>query len=272
MQFESTRGTSPSLTSLDISDNYFEFTHVAEWLSENTNLTSLTLYGSALKQNGNKAFCEWFPKQSSLMTLYLDHVYEDFEGAEGCLKTPGKLQRFRIYHASYFSVTEGGLLLLDSPTFNKELRYLDICYSFRHPGYSASIVRLVGSLPLLTDINLRWSSLDHHIGEPLRRNTVLRTLDLLHCFRNEGDMVKVCEALHDHPTLTWLELGAHSHKETENNTLSAIGKLLQTRIPLRSLFFDYRTYNTLGMVDFVKGLKTNNTLTLLSLERNDLFL
>eukprot|EP01118_Nematostelium_gracile_P006272 TRINITY_DN2017_c0_g1_i9.p1 TRINITY_DN2017_c0_g1~~TRINITY_DN2017_c0_g1_i9.p1 ORF type:complete len:283 (+),score=48.61 TRINITY_DN2017_c0_g1_i9:2-850(+) len=136
--FENTRGTSPSLTSLNLSGNSFEFTHVAEWLKHNVNLTSLTLSGSQLEGNGKEAFCKWFVKRSALTELKLMNVDRYFEGAEECLKNHGKLQRLTLHNASYWSVTEGGLSLLESLSFNKDLCYLDLSRSFFHQHQSVN--------------------------------------------------------------------------------------------------------------------------------------
>eukprot|EP01118_Nematostelium_gracile_P006262 TRINITY_DN2017_c0_g1_i1.p1 TRINITY_DN2017_c0_g1~~TRINITY_DN2017_c0_g1_i1.p1 ORF type:complete len:541 (+),score=87.72 TRINITY_DN2017_c0_g1_i1:184-1623(+) len=262
--FENTRGTSPSLTSLNLSGNSFEFTHVAEWLKHNVNLTSLTLSGSQLEGNGKEAFCKWFPKQSALTELELNNVSQHFEGAEACLKNHRKFRRFTFHNASYWSVTEGGLSLLESLSFNKDLCYLDLSRSFLHREYSALISQLIDSLPLLTELHLRLCELDHNMIEPLRKNSMLTTLDLYDCFPNENDMVKMCEALHNHPTLTSLNLGTSSYQSTKNK-LSAITKLLQTRIPLRSLYLDDEQQTHLAIEDLVEVLKTNHTLTFLSL-------
>eukprot|EP01118_Nematostelium_gracile_P006265 TRINITY_DN2017_c0_g1_i2.p1 TRINITY_DN2017_c0_g1~~TRINITY_DN2017_c0_g1_i2.p1 ORF type:complete len:520 (+),score=75.91 TRINITY_DN2017_c0_g1_i2:37-1596(+) len=268
--FENKRGSSLNLTSLDISGNYFNFIHVAEWLKYNVNLTSLTLSGYQLK-NGEDSFCEWLPKRCTLTELKIIEASDNFEGIESCLKNQGKLQRFSLQAAHYSSVTKEGLSMLESLSFNKDLHHLDLSKSF-YCGYSAPISQLIDSLPLLTELHLGYCLLDNQISEAFRRNSTLRTLDLNNCFGDEDDMIIVCEALHDHPNLTWLNLGTNSCYEGTKNGVSTIAKLLQTQIPLKTLYFDgYYPLKTdplddvQGMADLVEVLKDNHTLTLLSL-------
>eukprot|EP01118_Nematostelium_gracile_P006268 TRINITY_DN2017_c0_g1_i5.p1 TRINITY_DN2017_c0_g1~~TRINITY_DN2017_c0_g1_i5.p1 ORF type:complete len:525 (+),score=78.47 TRINITY_DN2017_c0_g1_i5:2-1576(+) len=270
--FENTNGTSSSLTSLNIARNQFDFTYVAEWLKYNVNLKSLTLSGSQITGNARNAFYECFPKRSTLTELKIIEATNKFEGIESCLKVHGKLQRFTLQDAHYSSVTEEGLLLLESLSFNKDLHFLDLSYSLTDQEYSAPISRLIDSLPLLTGLYLWDCQLDNQISKPLKRSSLLKTLDLYNCFRDEDDMIIVCEALHDHPNLTWLNLGTNSCYEGTKNGVSTIAKLLQTQISLKSLYFGgYYPLKTdqcddvQGMVDLVKVLKDNHTLTLLSL-------
>eukprot|EP01118_Nematostelium_gracile_P006271 TRINITY_DN2017_c0_g1_i8.p1 TRINITY_DN2017_c0_g1~~TRINITY_DN2017_c0_g1_i8.p1 ORF type:complete len:523 (+),score=84.12 TRINITY_DN2017_c0_g1_i8:2-1570(+) len=268
--FENTTGTSSSLTGLNIAVNQFDFKYVAEWLKYNVNLTSLTLSGYQLK-NGEDSFCEWLPKRCTLTELKIIEASDNFEGIESCLKNQGKLQRFSLQAAHYSSVTKEGLSMLESLSFNKDLHHLDLSKSF-YCGYSAPISQLIDSLPLLTELHLGYCLLDNQISEAFRRNSTLRTLDLNNCFGDEDDMIIVCEALHDHPNLTWLNLGTNSCYEGTKNGVSTIAKLLQTQIPLKTLYFDgYYPLKTdplddvQGMADLVEVLKDNHTLTLLSL-------
>eukprot|EP01118_Nematostelium_gracile_P006263 TRINITY_DN2017_c0_g1_i10.p1 TRINITY_DN2017_c0_g1~~TRINITY_DN2017_c0_g1_i10.p1 ORF type:complete len:549 (+),score=87.44 TRINITY_DN2017_c0_g1_i10:184-1647(+) len=271
--FENTNGTSSSLTSLNIARNQFDFTYVAEWLKYNVNLKSLTLSGSQIIGNARNAFCEWLPNQSTLTELQILNASDDFGGIKlkTCFKNHGKLQRFSLQAAHYSSVTKEGLSMLESLSFNKDLHHLDLSKSF-YCGYSAPISQLIDSLPLLTELHLGYCLLDNQISEAFRRNSTLRTLDLNNCFGDEDDMIIVCEALHDHPNLTWLNLGTNSCYEGTKNGVSTIAKLLQTQIPLKTLYFDgYYPLKTdplddvQGMADLVEVLKDNHTLTLLSL-------
>eukprot|EP01118_Nematostelium_gracile_P004552 TRINITY_DN1531_c1_g2_i2.p1 TRINITY_DN1531_c1_g2~~TRINITY_DN1531_c1_g2_i2.p1 ORF type:complete len:345 (+),score=26.60 TRINITY_DN1531_c1_g2_i2:33-1037(+) len=176
--FTNTRGTSLGLTSLNIAKNNFTFKHVAEWLKDNINLTSLTLSSEQMKDNGRDAFCEWFSKRSTLTELHLVNIQKSFQGAEKCLKLHGKLQKFSFKDASYYSEEEA-FSVLESLSFNKDLRHLDLSFSFQNQEvYSIPIIRLIDSLPLLTEINLAGNHLDHNIGDVLRRKSLLTTLNL----------------------------------------------------------------------------------------------
>eukprot|EP01118_Nematostelium_gracile_P004544 TRINITY_DN1531_c0_g1_i4.p1 TRINITY_DN1531_c0_g1~~TRINITY_DN1531_c0_g1_i4.p1 ORF type:complete len:381 (-),score=49.37 TRINITY_DN1531_c0_g1_i4:105-1109(-) len=230
-------------------------------------MTSLTLSGAQMARNGRNAFCEWFPKRSTLTDLNIVNVFNSFGGAEQCLKTHGKLQRFTFHNARYQSVGREALSLLESLSFNKDLRYLDLSTSFCDKAYSVPISQLIESLPLLTELNLRDNILDHNLSEALRTSK-LTTLNLSDSL-TEGDMVRVCEALHDHPTITWLNIGLQSSVSAMDIADSAIGKLLQTQIPLQSLYFNGDYNNNCDLVDIAKSLKNNHTLTFLSVNGNE---
>eukprot|EP01118_Nematostelium_gracile_P007165 TRINITY_DN2319_c0_g1_i1.p1 TRINITY_DN2319_c0_g1~~TRINITY_DN2319_c0_g1_i1.p1 ORF type:complete len:209 (+),score=30.27 TRINITY_DN2319_c0_g1_i1:219-845(+) len=135
---------------------------------------------------------------------------------------------------------------------------MHVIQSFGEPLFD-----LVNKLPSLTELNLKHNKFDQRICPRLRQNTTLETLNLFDCMI--GDDAAVCEALHDHPSLTWLDLGAGSPNVASERSISAAGLLLQTKIPLTSLFFDARLYNSVAIVDLVEGLKVNQTLTFLSL-------
>eukprot|EP01118_Nematostelium_gracile_P010941 TRINITY_DN3846_c0_g1_i1.p1 TRINITY_DN3846_c0_g1~~TRINITY_DN3846_c0_g1_i1.p1 ORF type:complete len:249 (-),score=20.20 TRINITY_DN3846_c0_g1_i1:474-1220(-) len=192
--FENTRGTSPNLTHLDISENDFQFTHITDWLKYNVNLKSLTLSGYQLKGNGKDAFCKWLPKQSALTELTIIDVRNNVNGIGQSLKAHGKLQKITLNSIPSRVVEEEEILsLIESLSFNKDLDYLDLTSSLQRQEYSAPISRLINSLPLLTELNLKNNWLDQNICEPLRQNSTLTTLDLNGCFQNEDDLVKVCE-------------------------------------------------------------------------------
>eukprot|EP01118_Nematostelium_gracile_P008033 TRINITY_DN2638_c0_g2_i1.p1 TRINITY_DN2638_c0_g2~~TRINITY_DN2638_c0_g2_i1.p1 ORF type:complete len:511 (+),score=61.24 TRINITY_DN2638_c0_g2_i1:16-1548(+) len=260
--FENTRGTNPNLTSLDIRENEFNFTHVAEWLKDNFNLTSLTLSGSQITASARNIFCEWFSKRSTITDLNMIYMYGDIDGIGTCIRNHGKLQKFMFVGALCQSGAKGALALLESLCFNKDIHYLNISSSFYDQAFSAPIGQVIDSLPLLTELNLQGNKLDHNISDALRRNTTLTSLNLHSCLTGD-DIVKVCEALHNHPTLTWLSF-ANQFKFGSKKEISAISELLQTRIPLKTLYSDGRSDNSDGIEDLAQALKNNQTLTLLS--------
>eukprot|EP01118_Nematostelium_gracile_P019690 TRINITY_DN9224_c0_g4_i1.p1 TRINITY_DN9224_c0_g4~~TRINITY_DN9224_c0_g4_i1.p1 ORF type:complete len:340 (+),score=31.93 TRINITY_DN9224_c0_g4_i1:590-1609(+) len=214
-----------------------------------------------MKESGRYAFYEWFPKRSTLTELKIFTIYDKFDVGE-CLKLHGKLQRF-TFHECWLA-EEAALSLLDSLSFNKDIHYLDLSESLCLPGYSAPIGRLINNLPLLTELNLRCHSPNQNFCDALKQNCSLTKLNLNGC--EADDAVKVCEALHNHPALTWLDLGTPYDDNVSEGKISAITKLLQTKIPLQSLDLSGQYSNSCEIIELAEVLKSNHSLTFLSLE------
>eukprot|EP01118_Nematostelium_gracile_P006820 TRINITY_DN2199_c1_g5_i1.p1 TRINITY_DN2199_c1_g5~~TRINITY_DN2199_c1_g5_i1.p1 ORF type:complete len:532 (-),score=77.71 TRINITY_DN2199_c1_g5_i1:76-1626(-) len=265
--FEDTRGTNPNLTMLNISGIHCSFEYIAEWLKHSVNLASLTLSGLQFEGNGRDAFCKWIRNCPTLTELAILDVGNCFEGAEESLKNHGKLQKFTLKGANRLSKEGATLSLLESVSFNRSIHYLDFSNSFRHLAYVAPIGRLIKNLPLLTELNLKSNLLPDNIGDALRRSLTLTTLNLWDCFEDPQDTMKVCEALHNHPTLTWLDLGGFTYGHIVKR-ISSITKLLQTKIPLKTLYFDVYSEDGEGIITFAEVLKNNHSLTFLSLAGN----
>ncbi|CAE7566212.1 NLRC3 [Symbiodinium sp. KB8] len=246
---------------------------VAEALKTNSTLTSISLHGSWIHigVEGCKAICEALKRNSTLTHIYLGCNGIGDEGAQAiadALKSNSTLTRIQLDYNCIGS--EGGKAICEALKSNSTLTSISLHGAWIDIGVEGckAICEALKRNSRLTHINLEQNDIGDEgaqaIADALKSNSTLTRIQLAsNRIGNEGGKA-ICEALKTNSSLASISL------EGNNDISEQVLAEIETRCLLEAPEAAKAWTGRVRIEAICEALKTNSTLTSISLESNDI--
>ena len=247
---------------------------LASALETNGSLEELNLIGNvAITGIGLMALGESLKRNRGLKTLNISYCCIDDHGMKSlasALEMNGSLEELDL--RGNYAVTSIGLMALgESLKRNKGLKTLNIsycCIDDQGMKSLASALEMNGSLEELDlSRNVAITGIGHMaLGESLKRNRGLKTLNISYCCIDDQGMKSLASSLEMNGSLEKLALSGS--RAVTGIGLIALGESLKRNRGLKRLNISHCDIDDQGMMSLASALETNSSLAVLDLSDN----
>ena len=248
---------------------------LASALERNGSLEELNLRGNiAVTGVGHMALGESLKRNRGLKTLNISYCCIDDQGVKSlasALETNSLLEELDL--SENHAVTGIGLMSLgESLKGNRGLKTLNIsCCGIDYQGMKslASALEMNGSLEELDlSENRAVTGIGHMaLGESLKRNRGLKTLNISHCCIDDQGMKSLASALEMNGSLE--ELNLRGNRAITGIGHLALGESLKRNRGLKTLNISYCYIDDQGVKSLASALEMNGSLDELNFSGND---
>ncbi|KAF9914234.1 hypothetical protein BX616_008693 [Lobosporangium transversale] len=243
---------------------------LSEALKANTTLTTLSLRKTTIGSKGALALSEALKVNMALTTLNLEHNIIGDEGAVAlseALKVNTALSTLSLNGSSIGK--DGALALSEALKVNKALVTLEMKENSMGKEGVVALSEALKTNTTLTTLNLEANSIGKEgalgLSEALKVNTTLTILKLQHNSIGPEGALALSEALKINTALNILEMKKNS---IENEGTLALSEALKTNTTLTTLDLEQNLIGDPGVLALSEALKANTALTTLNLRWN----
>ena len=247
---------------------------LASALEMNGSLEELNLTGNdAVTGIGHMALGESLKRNKTLKTLNISSCGIDDQGMKSlasALEMNGSLEEMNL-SGNRVGTGIGYMALGESLKRNRGLKTLNISYCDIDEQCMKSLASAFEMNSSLAVLDLSWNNAVTGIGlmalgESLKRNRGLKTLNISHCGIDDQGMKSLASALEMNGSLEELDLGWND--AVTGIGLTALGESLKRNRGLKSLNISYCSIDDQGVESLASALEMNGSLEELNLRGN----